>query len=83
MRGYEMSAGEIQDRLRRIGILTQLNSISAAVRAVGLGLLDDHVRRCIAASLERGEDQGKVDELVAAVAMFAGHSTSRKVVGMR
>lgn len=92
MRGYEMGAREIQDRLGRIegqvhgvramvergegclDVLTQLNSISAAIRAVGFGLLDDHVRRCIAHGLERGPDSGWVDELVTAVARFAGRA---------
>ena len=59
-----------------LDILTQLNSVSAAVKAVGLGLLDDHVRHCVRESLAQGEDDDKVDdkveELVAAVARFAG-----------
>lgn len=56
-----------------IDILTQLNSVTAALKAAGLLLLDDHVRHCVRDSLEggRGADQ-KVDELVAAVARFAG-----------
>lgn len=55
-----------------IDILTQLNSVSAALKAVGLGLLDDHVRHCVRESLEAGQGDGKVEELVAAVARFAG-----------
>lgn len=55
-----------------LDILTQLNSVSAAVRAVGLGLLDDHVRHCVRESLVQGEGDDKVEELVAAVARFAG-----------
>jgi len=55
-----------------LDILTQLNSISGAVKAVGLGLLDDHVRHCVRASLEEGESDAKVEELVSAVARFAG-----------
>jgi DNA-binding FrmR family transcriptional regulator len=55
-----------------LDILTQLNSVSAAVRAVGLGLLDDHVRHCVREGIERGEGDDKVEELVAAVARFAG-----------
>jgi CsoR family transcriptional regulator, copper-sensing transcriptional repressor len=54
-----------------IDILTQLNSVSAALKAVGLGLIDDHVRHCVRESLERGEGDAKVEELVAAVARFA------------
>ncbi|HEY5987239.1 MAG TPA: metal-sensitive transcriptional regulator [Streptosporangiaceae bacterium] len=55
-----------------LDILTQLNSVSAAIKAVGLGLLDDHVRHCVRESLAQGEGDDKVEELVAAVARFAG-----------
>ena len=55
-----------------IDILTQLSSVSAALRAVGLGLLDDHVRHCVRESLESGPGNEKVEELVAAVGRFAG-----------
>jgi CsoR family transcriptional regulator, copper-sensing transcriptional repressor len=54
-----------------IDILTQLSSVSAALKAVGLGLIDDHVRHCVRESLERGEGDAKVEELVSAVARFA------------
>jgi DNA-binding FrmR family transcriptional regulator len=54
-----------------IDILTQLNSVTAALKAVGLGLIDDHVRHCVRESLERGEGDPKVEELVSAVARFA------------
>lgn len=55
-----------------LDVLTQLNSVSAAVKAVGLGLLDDHVRHCVRESLVQGEGDDKVEELVTAVARFAG-----------
>jgi DNA-binding FrmR family transcriptional regulator len=58
-----------------IDILTQVNSASAALRAVGLGLLDDHVRHCVRESIvqgHEGEAVDKVEELLAAVARFAG-----------
>jgi DNA-binding FrmR family transcriptional regulator len=54
-----------------IDILTQVNSATAALRAVGMGLLDDHVRHCVRESLEQGTGDEKVEELVAAVARFA------------
>jgi CsoR family transcriptional regulator, copper-sensing transcriptional repressor len=54
-----------------LDILTQLNSVSAAVRAVGLGLLDDHVRHCVREGIEQGQGDAKVEELVAAVGRFA------------
>ena len=55
-----------------IDILTQLNSVTAALRGVGVGLLDGHVRHCVRESLEKGEGDAKVEELVSAVARFVG-----------
>jgi len=55
-----------------IDILTQLNSVLAALKAVGLGILDDHVRHCVTESIERGNGDEKVEELMAAVARLAG-----------
>jgi len=55
-----------------IDILTQVNSATAALRAVGLGLLDDHVRHCVRESIEHGTGDEKVEELMAAVGRFAG-----------
>jgi len=55
-----------------IDILTQVNSASAALRAVGFGLLDDHVRHCVRESIEHGTGDEKVEELMAAVGRFAG-----------
>jgi DNA-binding FrmR family transcriptional regulator len=54
-----------------IDILTQLNSVQAALKAVGLGLIDDHVRHCVREALEAGTGEDKVEELVSAVARFA------------
>ncbi len=55
-----------------LDILTQLNSISGAVKAVGLGLLDDHVRHCVRDSLAQADGEERIDELVVAVERFAG-----------
>lgn len=54
-----------------IDILTQLSSVSAALKAVGMGLLDGHVRNCVAESIEQGKGDAKIEELMAAVARFA------------
>ena len=62
----------VQEDQYCLDVLTQLNSIDAALRAVGLGLLDGHVRYCVAESIQAGEGMGKIDEMVAAVARFAG-----------
>ena len=55
-----------------IDVLTQVNSASAALRSVGMGLLDEHVRHCVRDSIETGSGDEKVEELLAAVARFAG-----------
>jgi len=55
-----------------IDILTQLNSVTAALRAVGMGLLDEHVRHCVKDSIDQGNSDEKVEELLAAVARFSG-----------
>ncbi len=55
-----------------IDILTQLNSATAALKAVGVGLLDGHARHCLRESFEQGDGDAKVDEMVAAVARFVG-----------
>ena len=55
-----------------IDILTQLSSVNAALKAVGMGLLDAHVRHCVRESIEQGEGDEKVEELMAAVGRLAG-----------
>jgi CsoR family transcriptional regulator, copper-sensing transcriptional repressor len=55
-----------------IDILTQLNSVTAAAKAVGMGLLDEHVRHCVKDSIDQGKSDEKVEELLAAVARFSG-----------
>jgi len=54
-----------------IDVLTQLQAISAACDAVGLMLLDDHVRTCVAEAVRGGTGEDKLDELTAAVRRFA------------
>jgi CsoR family transcriptional regulator, copper-sensing transcriptional repressor len=54
-----------------IDVLTQLNSVTAALKAVGLGLLDDHVRHCVRDSIRADGGDERIEELVAAVARFA------------
>jgi len=55
-----------------IDVLTQLNSVTAALKAVGMGLLDEHVRHCVKDSIDQGTSDEKVEELLAAVARFSG-----------
>jgi len=55
-----------------IDILTQLSSVTAALKAVGMGLLGDHVRHCVAESIERGDGEAKIEELMLAVGRLTG-----------
>jgi DNA-binding FrmR family transcriptional regulator len=54
-----------------IDVLTQVNSAVAALRAVGIGLLDEHVRHCVRDSIRTDGGDAKVDELIDAVARFS------------
>ena len=55
-----------------IDILTQLNAASAALKAIGVGLLDAHVRHCVRESIERGQGDAEIELLIASVARFVG-----------
>lgn len=61
----------VDDEVYCIDVLTQLSSASAALRAVGMGLLDGHVRHCVAESIEQGDGDAKIEELMAAVSRLA------------
>ena len=52
-----------------IDVLTQIASVSKALQGVGLGLLDEHLRHCVADAVRADDGQGdeKVHEAVAAV----------------
>ena len=53
-----------------IDVLTQVNAAGAALRAVGVGLLDAYVRRCIHDSIAQGDGEARIEELMATVARF-------------
>ena len=46
--------------------------MNAALKAVGMGLLDAHVRHCVRESIEQGQGDQKVEELMAAVGRLTG-----------
>lgn len=56
-----------------IDILTQITALTSALRGVGLGLLDDHVRHCVAdAAVAGGEEaEEKYREIADAIARFS------------
>jgi CsoR family transcriptional regulator, copper-sensing transcriptional repressor len=59
----------VEDDRYCIDILTQISAIRAALDKVALGLLDDHVRHCVAGA--RGEQRAdRTEELMAAVGRF-------------
>lgn len=52
-----------------IDVLTQIASVTKALQGVGMGLLDEHVRHCVADAVREDGDGGtaKIDEALAAV----------------
>lgn len=71
VRGIERMVGD--DRYC-IDILTQIGAVSTALESLGLKLLDDHVRHCVADALASGDRavaDEKSRELLAAVQRFA------------
>ena len=70
VRGIERMVAE--DRYC-IDILTQLAAVTTALDALGLKLLDGHVRHCVAGALASGDEadaHAKSEELLAAVQRF-------------
>lgn len=54
-----------------IDILTQVSSVTKALRSVSVGLLDEHVRHCVMEAAANGDDS-KVDEATAAIKRLVG-----------
>jgi DNA-binding FrmR family transcriptional regulator len=57
-----------------IDVLTQVGAVITALESVGLKVLEDHTRHCVAGALASGDEveaRAKVEELVAAVERFA------------
>jgi DNA-binding FrmR family transcriptional regulator len=52
-----------------IDVLTQVAAVTKALQGVALGLLDDHVRHCVAEAVRSGDEEGddKVAEAMGAV----------------
>lgn len=53
-----------------IDILTQISAVTSALENVALGLLDDHLRHCVAGAMEEGgrDADDKMREAFAAIA---------------
>ena len=56
----------VQDDRYCVDVLTRISAIQAALDKVALGLLDDHVRHCVAGSAGDAQNE-RMDELMAAV----------------
>jgi DNA-binding FrmR family transcriptional regulator len=55
----------IEDDTYCIDVLTQISAVSSALESVALGLLDQHIRHCVADAAREG-DQAEADRTVAA-----------------
>lgn len=55
-----------------IDILTQISALNSALRNVGLGLLDDHLKHCVLDAAQAGgeEADAKLEEASQAIARF-------------
>ncbi|MGC5629774.1 metal-sensitive transcriptional regulator [Georgenia sp. Z1344] len=56
-----------------IDILTQITALTSALRNVGLGLLDDHMRHCVRDAVIAGDEEAdaKFKEVADAIARFS------------
>ena len=56
-----------------IDVLTQLSAVGAALRVVGIGLLDDHARRSVRRGIERGDGgESDIPALIEAATRLVG-----------
>lgn len=63
----------VTDERYCIDILTQISAVTTALDAVGLKILDDHVRHCVAGAITSGDEaeaHAKTEELLAAVQRY-------------
>ena len=61
----------IQDDRYCVDVLTQVAAIQSALDAVGLQLLEDHTRGCVANAVNADKGEQAIMELMAAVRRFA------------
>ena len=53
-----------------IDVLDQLSAVTAACNAVGVLILEDHIRACVREAIEAGAADEKVDELVSSIRRY-------------
>jgi DNA-binding FrmR family transcriptional regulator len=64
----------VEDDRYCIDVLTQVGAVMTALESVGLKVLEDHTRHCVAGALSSGDEheaRAKVEELIAAVERFS------------
>jgi CsoR family transcriptional regulator, copper-sensing transcriptional repressor len=54
-----------------IDVLTQVAAVQTALEQVAVQVLDGHVRGCVADAMRGGDEEERLDELMAAVRRFA------------
>ncbi len=62
--------GMVEDGRYCIDVLDQLSAVTAAVDAIALLVLSDHINACVRAAIESGDSDEKVTELVGAVRRY-------------
>jgi len=62
--------GMVEDGRYCIDVLDQLSAVAAAVDAIALLVLSDHINACVRAAIESGDSDEKVTELVGAVRRY-------------
>lgn len=53
-----------------VDILVQIAAVRAALNRVGLSLIEDHTRGCVAEAIRRDAGQEAVEELIGVLAKF-------------
>jgi DNA-binding FrmR family transcriptional regulator len=51
-----------------IDVLTQISAATKALQAVAVGLLEDHLRHCVAQAMVDGDAESKIKEASSAIA---------------
>jgi DNA-binding FrmR family transcriptional regulator len=62
--------GMVQDGRYCIDVLDQLSAVSAAVDAIAMLILSDHINACVRQAIDDGDTDEKVAELVSAVRRY-------------
>ena len=63
------NAQMVEDDRYCIDVLTQVSAVTKALQSVAIGLLDDHLRHCVADAVSKGgrEADRKLNEATAAI----------------